>query len=79
MNLENKIIHLIKDNLEDKTKEVTPESHLVNDLDIDSFAKVMLLNDIQDEFDLKINEEELNNVLLVKDIITKISNVYIGA
>ena len=47
---------------------VKPEANLSEDLDIDSLAAVELVLELETEFDIRIEDEELANLKTVQDI-----------
>lgn len=67
--LEERTLNLLK--LFDKVDpdKVKVESHLINDLGLDSLDVVEIIMAIEDEFALEINDEEAEKVFTVKDII----------
>ncbi len=73
MSFREKIIELVKENLENKEVSVTGESLLEDDLGFDSFATVMLINSIEDEFGINIDVDSVKDTLSVNDIIKKLS------
>ena len=75
MNREEDVITIIKNNLETPC-EVTLESKLIDDLNIDSFSLIMIVNEFEDEFSITINEKDFNELQTVKDIIAKLNNKY---
>ncbi|MCO8193950.1 MULTISPECIES: acyl carrier protein [Anaerofustis] len=48
---------------------ITPEARLKEDLDIDSLAAVELSLELETEFDVQIEDEELEKLVTVQDII----------
>ncbi|MGN8912764.1 acyl carrier protein [Anaerofustis butyriciformans] len=48
---------------------ITPEARLKEDLDIDSLAAVELSLELETEFDVQIEDEELEKLVNVQDII----------
>lgn len=48
---------------------ITPEARLKEDLDIDSLAAVELSLELETEFDVQIEDEELEKLATVQDII----------
>jgi acyl carrier protein len=50
-------------------KPVRPEDRIVEDLKIDSLDKLMIINDLEDEFNIDIEEDELQHLKVVQDII----------
>ena len=48
---------------------ITPDARLKEDLDIDSLAAVELSLELETEFDVQIEDEELEKIVTVQDII----------
>lgn len=48
---------------------ITPDARLKEDLDIDSLAAVELSLELETEFDVQIEDEELEKLVTVQDII----------
>lgn len=53
---------------------VKPEANLSEDLDIDSLAAVELVLELETEFDIRIEDEELANLKTVQDIMDSIAS-----
>ncbi|MDO4466629.1 MAG: acyl carrier protein [Bacillota bacterium] len=53
---------------------VTPEAKLNEDLDIDSLAAVELALELETEFDVRIEDEELAKLVTVQDIMDLIAS-----
>lgn len=53
--------------------DVTPEANLKDDLGIDSLAAVELALELETEFDVRIEDEELAKLETVQDIIDTIN------
>ena len=76
MNLEEQIISIIKDNIEEKY-DVTADTDLRNELGLDSFDTMMIINAIEDEFDITIEESDFDNIKTVFDIIKLLLTKYV--
>lgn len=50
-------------------KAVRPEDRIVEDLKVDSLDKLMIIHDIEDEFNITVEEDELRSLKIVQDII----------
>ena len=68
-----KIQELICDQLDLDKEEVTPETKFQPDLDADSLDLFQIINDIEDEFDVTIDEDELN-METVQDLVDFVDN-----
>jgi acyl carrier protein len=49
-------------------EKVTEESHIYHDLDADSLAVVELTIDLEDEFGIKIPDDDVENLYTVRQI-----------
>lgn len=49
--------------------EITRDTHLVDDLGADSLDFVELVNTLEEEYDLFINDEEVQGIFTVRQII----------
>lgn len=68
MTLEERVIKTIEDNLE-KREKVGLNTDLRNDLGLDSFARVIIINALEDEFGITIPDYEFNNINTVAEIV----------
>jgi len=69
-----RIKKLLQDVASIDVENVSLESNLKDDLDIDSLAAVELGLELESEFDLTIDDEELANLTTVQDIVDLISS-----
>ena len=65
------LIELLKNHTQEGTP-VSPRSHLVADLGIDSLGVMELLADLEDKFGITIPDETLRDVDTVEDVATAI-------
>ncbi|MBU4251796.1 MAG: acyl carrier protein [Candidatus Omnitrophica bacterium] len=68
MSLEERVIKTIEENLEKKEK-VGLNTDLRNDLGLDSFARVIIINALEDEFGITIPDYEFKNINTVAEIV----------
>ena len=68
MELASKILSIISQDA-NCGKAIRPEDRIVEDLKVDSLDKLMIIHDIEDEFNITVEEDELRNLKLVQDII----------
>lgn len=62
--------------LEEFTEEaVTPESHIIHDLGLDSLDTVEFVIRLEEEFDIEINDSDASETQVVKDIVALLSQV----
>ncbi len=64
-----KVCEIIADELDVNAEDITMETNLVEDLEADSLSIVELVMAFEDEFDVKLRDEELENIKTVGDII----------
>ena len=62
-----KVQSIIADQLDKKPEEVTLTTNFKNDLDADSLDIFEIINEIEDEFDVKIETED--GITTVKDLV----------
>lgn len=60
---------ILVDELGVEEEEVTLEASIVDDLDADSLDMAQVVMALEDEFDVKVANEDLPNIKTVKDII----------
>ena len=66
--MQEKIKEIIADELRVDKAEITAETDLVKDLEVDSLAAVQIMMAIEDEFDIEVPEEDSDQFRLVGDI-----------
>lgn len=66
-----KILSIISQNA-DCGITVRPCDRIVEDLGIDSLDKLMIIHDLEDEFNITVEEDELRSIRVVQDIIDAI-------
>ena len=74
MELDKKIISVIKENIEWKG-DIGLNDHLINDLHIDSFDMLMIVSALEDEFSIQIEEDEIRKIQYVSDIVTRLQSI----
>jgi acyl carrier protein len=72
--IEEKVKHIIVEQLGVDEAEVKPEAHFVDDLGADSLDVVELVMALEEEFGLEISDEDAEKLTTVKQVIE-----YIGA
>ncbi len=63
-----KIVRLICEQLPVQPQDVKPESKLVDDLGADSANLMMLIMDLESEFNVMVEDEALLSITTVQDI-----------
>lgn len=66
---ENKVIEIVKNALENKNIRIANDSRLIEDLSLDSMAIVMIMNDLEDEFHIRIEDDAFDSITTVQEII----------
>ena len=54
---------------------INEQSRLVKDLDFDSMDIIMLINELEAEFDIDIDADDFRDILTVGDIVEKLKEV----
>lgn len=77
VNIEEKVIEIVSEQMGVDKSEITPETSFINDLNADSLDTVELVMEFEDEFDMSIPDEEAEKIQTVGaaiDYIKKIMN-----
>ena len=74
MNVNEKVRHIIVDQLGVSEDAVVPEASFVDDLGADSLDLVELVMALEEEFGKEIPDEDAGNIKTVKDALTYISS-----
>ena len=65
-----KLKEIIMDQLDVEEDEVTVDANIQEDLDADSLDMVDLVMSVEEEFDLKIEDEDVEKIKTVGDIVS---------
>ncbi len=68
MSLEERVKKIIEENLEEKA-EITLETDLRDGLNLDSFAMVLIVNALEEEFGITIDDQSFREIHTVSDIV----------
>ena len=68
-----KLRELLSEYLEVAREDITVESKLVEDLGLNSYEFMTLVGDLEEEFDVEVNEREVAKVNTIGDIIEYIT------
>ena len=71
MELKEKVIEVIKENTEWKGV-INMKHDLVKDLGIDSFGMLMIVNTLEEDFSIRVEDEDLEGLKIVSDIVRKL-------
>ena len=69
MSIEEKVIGIVSDQLDSPKDEISRPSSFVDDLKADSLDIVELVMALEDEFDIKIPDEDYDKIATVGDVI----------
>lgn len=69
MSVEEKVIGIVSDQLDTPKEDVSQTSSFVDDLKADSLDIVELVMALEDEFDIKIPDEDYDKIKTVGDVI----------
>lgn len=69
-----KVREILVESLNIEGSEVVPTARLNEDLGIDSLSSIELVLEIESEFDIKIEDEELMKLQTVQDVIDIINS-----
>lgn len=66
---EETIFRLIAEQFSVPVKEINIDMHLVNDLNADSLDSIEIIVECEKEFDIEIDDDDLENIQTIKDIV----------
>ena len=75
MNLKEKLIEMVAQNLGIDQMDVQMESNFLNDLGADSLDTVELVLELEDEFGIDIPDDQAEKLLTVGDVYSYLDNV----
>ena len=75
MKLEDQVMTIVRDNTEEK-EGITLASDLRQDLRLDSFGTLMVINAIEDAYGIAVDETEFGPVRTVADMVTLLRSKY---
>lgn len=70
-----KIKSILSEQFSVKEDDINMETELINDLDADSLDIVDLLSTIEDEFEIEVEDNEIENIKTVGDIVEFIRDI----
>jgi len=74
VSIEEKVVVIVSDQLDTPKEEISHSSSFVDDLKADSLDIVELVMTLEDEFDVKIPDEDYDKILTVGDVIEYIES-----
>ena len=70
-----KLVEIICNYVEVEAENVTAESRFMEDLGFTSFDFMSMLGELEDEFDIEINQQEVANVRTVGEAVTYLGSI----
>lgn len=67
--MEDRVLFTLNHILQKKKRKITLESRLREDLFVDSLDMLMIIGDLEDDFEITITDDEFANVVTVNDIV----------
>ncbi|HHO76769.1 MAG TPA: acyl carrier protein [Deltaproteobacteria bacterium] len=74
VDVQQRIIELISEQLEKDISEISPEMSFADDLGADSLDLVELIMTVEEEFNIEIPDEEAEKIKFVKDAIAYVKS-----
>lgn len=74
MKTREKVYEAIRENIRWKGA-ISPDMDLIQDLGIDSFDMIMIVNTLEEEFSIVVEEEDLENLKTVEDVISRLEEL----
>ena len=75
MSLYDKVVDIICDVTGIEENQINRDSHIVNDLQIDSFSVVEILTQFENEFDISCDTSDFNGVYIIEDIVNTLEEL----
>jgi acyl carrier protein len=66
-NINERVVYHLKKSLFDQDQDINPDSLLVDDLGLDSMGIVEFVTSIEEEFGIKIDDFEIDNIKTLED------------
>ncbi len=64
-----KMVNMICNYVEVKPENITPESRFMEDLGFTSFDFMSMLGELEDEFDIEVDEQKAANIRTIKEAV----------
>lgn len=68
--IEQKVREIVAKKFDAQLETLTADTNLANDLGLDSFAAVELMFELEEAFDLKIPDSQIEHIRTIRDIVT---------
>ena len=73
--IEQRVIHCISRSTGTPVSEITADSRLEGDLDLDSLDRLSVVVDVEDEFGVELADDALENVATVRELVALLDEV----
>lgn len=70
-----KLVEIICNYVEVEAESITPESRFMEDLGFTSFDFMSMLGELEDEFDVEIDQQEVTNVRTVGEAVAYLEKI----
>ncbi len=74
-NVEKEIIKIISDVSGFDEEEITPETNLTNDLEVDSIKAIEITVAIEKKFKISVRDEDIPNITTVRDAVELVNKL----
>lgn len=75
MNVEEQVIKIIKENLDiDRNTDIELDAHIIHDLGGDSLSAVEIVMEIEEEFDIEIDDNEVEDLESINALVEMIKD-----
>ncbi len=74
-NIEKEIIKIISDVSGFEEEEITPETNLTNDLEVDSIKAIEITVAIEKKFKISVRDEDIPNITTVRDAVELVNKL----
>ena len=64
-----KLVNMICNYVEVKPENITPESRFMEDLGFTSFDFMSMLGELEDEFDIEVDEQKVANIRTINEAV----------
>jgi len=72
---EETIFRIIAEQFSVPVNEINIDKHLINDLNADSLDSIEIVVECEKEFDIEIDDDDLENIRTVKDIVNLVQEL----
>ncbi len=72
--IEKKVVDILSKKFGTEPSKISPETRLAEDLGVDSFGAVELMFELEEAFNLKIADSDIEHIKCVKDIVDYLVN-----